>query len=143
MISQQEADELLAMRKIAADTKPYIYPSLGGRIEIPLESEDHHELFTLMITRGRIDIRKNSYQSLARRVIILARVDIGGAPHCNPDGQQIACPHMHIYREGYGDKWAKPLPAQFQNHTDHWHILQDFILFCNIDVVDIKRDMFT
>lgn len=143
MISQQEANELLAMRKIATNTKQYTYPSLGGRIEIPLESENHHESFTLMITRGRIDMYKNSYQSLARRVIILARVDIAGAPHCNPDGEQIACPHIHIYREGYGDKWAQPLPALFIDHTNYWRILQDFMLFCNIDEVDIKRDMFT
>ncbi len=143
MISQKEADELLAMRKIATDTKQYTYPSLGGRIEIPLESENRRESFTLMITRGRIDMRKNSYQSLARRVIILVRVDIAGAPHCNPNGAQIACPHIHIYREGYGDKWAQPLPAIFKDHTNHWHVLQDFMLFCNIDEVDIKRDMFT
>jgi hypothetical protein len=25
--------------------------------------------------------------------------------------KEIACPHLHIYRAGYGDKWAVPAPA--------------------------------
>ena len=39
------------------------------------------------------------------------RLDIEGPPHRNPDGQEVPCPHLHIYREGYGDKWAVPAPA--------------------------------
>jgi len=143
MISQKEADELLAMRKIATDTTQYVYPSLGGRIEIPLASENRHEFFALTIHRGRIDIRKNTYQTRSKRPIILARVDIAGPPHRNPDGNDIACPHLHVYREGYDDKWAQPLPDIFQNHADYWQVLQDFMLFCNIDSIDIKRDLFT
>jgi hypothetical protein len=142
MISQKEADELLAMRKMATDTKQYTYPSLGGHVEIPLVSQNRHEYFALTIRRGSIDIRKNTYQTRARRTIILARVDIAGPPHRNPDGNDIACPHIHMYREGYDDKWAQPLPDIFQNHADYWQVLQDFMLFCNIDSVDIKRDLF-
>jgi hypothetical protein len=113
MISQKEADELLAMRKIAIDIKQYTYPSLGGRIEIPLASENRREIFALTIHRGRIDMRKNTHQTRSKRSVILARVDIAGPPHRNPDGNDIACPHIHIYREGYDDKWAQPLPDIF------------------------------
>lgn len=65
--------------------------------------------------------------------MILARLDFGGAPHRNPDGEEIGSPHLHLYREGYGDKWAFPVPDHhFANPNDPWLALQDFMRFCNI-----------
>ena len=43
--------------------------------------------------------------------MVLKRLDLNGAPHRNPHDQIIPCPHMHTYREGYGDKWAEPVSA--------------------------------
>ena len=41
--------------------------------------------------------------------------------------------HLHLYREGFGDKWAVPLPAdRFQNPADVWATFEDFLRFCNI-----------
>ena len=60
------------------------------------------------------------------------RLDYGGPLHRNPDGEEIPCPHLHIYREGYGDKWAVPIPTQDSpNIHDHWQTLQDFMRYCN------------
>ena len=39
------------------------------------------EEFNLDITRGRIELKKNTFQLRAQRAIVLARIDIGGAPH--------------------------------------------------------------
>ncbi len=73
--------------------------------------------------------------------IILARLDLGGPPHRNPDGQEILCPHLHLHREGYGDKWAYPLPVDFTNPNDAWLILNEFMDYCNIvDKPDIRRN---
>jgi hypothetical protein len=36
------------------------------------------------------------------------RLDLDGPPHRNPDDEEIPWPHLHVYREGYGDKWASP-----------------------------------
>ena len=67
-------------------------------------------------------------------MIVLVRLDFNGPPHRNPDGTDILCPHLHIYREGYGDKWAIALPkAKFSNETDPWVMLQDFMNYCNIE----------
>jgi hypothetical protein len=64
---------------------------------------------------------------------ILARLDFGGPPHRNPDGEEIPCPHLHLYREGYGDKWAVPIPVdRFPNVNDLWLTLQDFMDYCNV-----------
>ena len=110
-LTQEDADALLAMEKHKADDTAYEYPSLGGGIRVPLLSPDKRESFFLDITRSQIKLTKGTYQNRARSVAILARLDFGGAPHRNPDDEEIPCPHLHLYREGYGDRWAMPLPA--------------------------------
>jgi hypothetical protein len=52
---------------------------------------------------------------------------------------------LHLYREGYGDKWAIPLPPdKFPNIGDLWVTLEDFMRFCNIvDWPAIVRGLFT
>lgn len=83
--------------------------------------------------RGRIDLLKVTQQNRARVVVVLIRLDLGGSTHRNPDGQEIPCSHLHIYREGFGDKWAIPVPVQqFRNIPDLWQTLEDFMVYCNI-----------
>ena len=98
----------------------------------------------LDVRRGRIDLAKVTHQNRARQVVILARLDLGGPPHRNPDGAEIPCPHLHIYREGFGDKWASILPSErFPDPSDLWRTLQDFIQFCNItDENVVERGLF-
>jgi hypothetical protein len=144
-LTQAEADALLAMEKHRADERRWTYPGLGGRLDIPLISADKREHFILDISRGRINIARTKYQNRARQVIVLARVDIAGAPHRNPDDEEIPCPHLHVYREGFGDRWAQHLPsARFRNAADPWLVLQDFLRFCSITLSPhIDSDLFT
>ncbi len=77
--------------------------------------------------------------------MVLVRIDLAGAPHRNPDGEEIPCPHLHVYREGYADKWAEPLPANiFHDPSDIWRTLSDFFAFCNVSrPPHIERGLFT
>jgi hypothetical protein len=51
----------------------------------------------------------------------------------NSDGEEIACPHIHIYREHYEDKWAIPLDKVIvTNETDLVQVLIDFFTYNNI-----------
>lgn len=50
-----------------------------------------------------------TYQTRARESIVLARLDFD-AKHRNPDGTVVGVPHLHLYREGYGDKFAYEVP---------------------------------
>jgi hypothetical protein len=144
LLTQQEADALLALDKHYLGRERFSFPSLGGSLRIPLHSPDHREEFSLDITRGNIELRKNTFQGRARKAVILARLDIGGPPHRNPDGEEIACPHLHVYREGYGDKWAFPLPDSFSNHEDAWKTLFEFMDFCNVSTrPTILQELFT
>jgi hypothetical protein len=144
-LTQADADALLAMEKHRLGDTAHDYPGLGGALRIPLQSPDKRESFTLDITRGRVNLAKGTYQNRARSVVILARLDFGGAPHRNPDDEEIPCPHLHLYREGFGDKWATAVSAHaFTDVTDNWALLIDFMRFVNITMPpDIRRGLFT
>ena len=110
-----------------------------------LTSTDGRESFLLDVRRARIDLAKGTYQNRGRQVVVLARLDFGGGPHRNPDGEEIGSTHLHLYREGYGDKWAYQVPAvHFSHLSDPWLTLGDFMRFCNIlEPPNIRRGLFT
>lgn len=132
-LSQSEADALIAMEKIRVNEQIIYYPSIGERISVPLMSRNKRENFILDISRGKIDLLKGTYQDRARQVVILVRLDFGGQPHRNPDGKEITSPHLHIFKEGYGDKWAETIPQdRFPNTTNLLQLIGDFMSYCNI-----------
>ena len=132
-LTQAEADALLGLEKHYRGSKRFEFPDSGKRLHIPLHSHDGREEFMMDITSSRVRLRKNTFQNRARKTVILARVDIGGAPHRNPDGEEMPCPHLHIYKEGFGDKWAIPLPSdKFSEHDNPLQVLDDFMRFCNV-----------
>ena len=132
-LTQAEADALMMLEKHRANEDVYDYPSFDKYVTIPLVSADRREPFLLDLRTARLDLAKGTYQNRGRQVVILARLDFGGAPHRNPDGKEIGSPHLHLYRSGYGDKWAFPVPNdKFSNLSDAWQTLEDFMRFCNI-----------
>ena len=143
-LTQSEADALIVMEKHRVDDERYLYP-VSGSLVVPLQSSDKREQFMLDIRRGRIDLLKGKYQARARQVVALVRLDFGGAPHRNPDGQEVGSPHLHIFREGYGDKWAAPIPVEhFPRIEDLWGTLEDFMKYCQVTVPPhIERGLFS
>jgi len=132
-LPQALADHFLSLEKHRVDETLHNLPDdSGGRLILHLRSNDEREDFLLDLWRGGINLKKGRYQNRARKTIILARLDFEGAPHRNPDDKEIPCPHLHVYREGYGDKWAYPLPAIFSDVDDKWKLLRDFMDYCNI-----------
>ena len=139
-LTQAEADSLLAMEKHRVDDKVWSPPHRGGSVTVPLLSVDGRESFLLDLRRGRIKLAKCTYQNRARQVFILARLDVGGAPHRNPDDEVIQCPHLHVYREGYNDRWAIPVPQdRFPNPDDAPQTLQDFMNYCNVTLPPVMQ----
>ncbi len=143
-LSQHEANALIAMEKVRQDATKWDFPLPGARITIPLMSPDKREEFQLDLSRQQINLNKIKYQNRSREIFILLRLDLAGSPHCNPDGEEVACPHLHVYREGWADKWATPVPIEkFPNIADPWAALHDFMGFCNItQKPDIQRGLF-
>lgn len=144
-LAQHEAEALLSMEKHRVDERVFTFSSHGQKEEIELLSADKHERFFLDLSRGRVEIRRVKMQNRARNTVILARLDLNDRTHTNPDNQEIATPHLHLYREGFGDRWAYPVPSdKFTNLDDTWTTLHDFMRYCNITKPpNIKRDLFT
>ncbi len=138
-ITQVEADSLIQMPKACLDCNPYDFPHPGEKVLVNLQSTDGRERFILDVSRAKIEMRKVKYQTRYHKVIILTRLDIFGAPHTNPDGSIVDCPHIHKYKEGFGDKWAYPLPEFFSKTDNLLEVLFDFLDYNNV----IERPIFS
>lgn len=132
-LSQTEADYLLGLKKKRRNEDNQDWPNPGMKICVGLVSLDEKEEFSLDVSRSFVKLTKLTLQNRARTTVILVRLDIDGAPHRNPDDEEIPCPHLHLYREGFGDKWAIPVPGElFTDLSNRRKTLSEFMRFCNI-----------
>lgn len=132
-LTQKEADLLLSLEKHYLGNQKFLVAGNRSVINIPLISANRREEFFLDIRHGRIGISRVTFQNRARKTVSLARIDMSGPPHRNPNEEIIPCPHLHLYREGSEDKWAFPLPSDtFKDTSDPWSILDEFMTYCNI-----------
>jgi hypothetical protein len=124
-------DTLITMPKTLVGSAPISVPP-GVDDTHELIGSDPKERFLLDIWRGTIRLSKLRFQNRGRK-IVLVRLDIGGAPHTNPDGTQLPGTHLHLYCEGYDDKWAYPIDSsRFRNTANVQQALEDFWSYCNI-----------
>jgi hypothetical protein len=158
VLTQFEADSLINLEKKRTTGAIYNFPQSGEILTIPIVSLDKREAFLIDINRkGRIRLTKCTYQERYRGMIILVRLDIDGSPHPNPEvsdvplpyllpynGQIIQCPHLHLYVEGFMDRWAISAPPdKFHNIKDLCATLDDFFRYCNIiEPPIIQRGLF-
>lgn len=132
MLEQWEGDRLLVIPKVYSRSM-VIDLSMGAAGDYPLESDDATELFVLDIWRSPRNKRKARFQLRYQRDIILARL-CTSVPHGNPDGESIGFPHLHTYREGYEDRYAK----QLEPFADHCDALHFFCKKINLPTPDIQ-----
>ncbi len=157
MLTQSEADALFTMPKKPKSSDAVTFPHAGGKLLAEFISFDGREVFLFNITRGSIEVSKCTYQKRARQVEILRRLDIGGSAHPNPqvevvpldflaphNGIEIPCPHLHIYVEGFADKWAIPAFDDLINpNADLYVIMEKFLRYCNVqEMPNIERGLF-
>lgn len=137
-MTTKEAMELLALDKYYEATERLDFPLAGKKIEFPLFSRAPREGFLLSAFRGGIVISKCTFQTRTHKdSIILARLDIDGSPHRNPDGTVIEGTHLHLYNEQYNDKVAIPVPEIFTNTSDLFLTLDQFMDYCHV----VKKPM--
>jgi len=134
MLTQAEADQLIAM------SKHFLQPP--STISIPPGTDDTYELagpsdrerFHLDVWRGTLRLSKLKFQNRVRTAIVLVRLDVNGAPHTNLDGSFLSGTHIHLFREGYEDRWAYLLDQElFSRLSDPESTFQDFCTYCKIE----------
>ncbi|MDD5201333.1 MAG: hypothetical protein PHC88_16195 [Terrimicrobiaceae bacterium] len=107
MLTQEQADRLIALLKRAVRDKVFEWLDNRRQDELLVAVEDGRIQFTLSLKRNPWEIRL--HLRTQDRSIGLVRLD--GAPyHTNPDGTEIRNqPHLHVYREGHGLAFAEPV----------------------------------
>lgn len=129
------------MEKRPAPASDWVYPAPGERRKYVICSADQGERFLLDLFRSKPPFTKCSFQTRARTRVVLARLDLSGPPHTNPDRTRVGTPHLHVYKEGYNDRWAHPLPFGLPD-ADPARLLVDFLRYCNIVDYRIQLELF-
>ncbi len=144
MLTQQEADNLLeTLKQIQNVDKQMSFPAPGDAEKLSLVSEDgKHEFIVDINRKGYVAIaEKCTYQGRYQKDNILLRLDICASEHTNPDGSIVPASHLHVYREGYGDKWAYELPEEIIHPDDLIQTTIDFLKYfktVNADSLNIQ-----
>lgn len=133
-LAQHVADALFKMEKHRESDNVIPFVRLGQSESIKLVSADESEDFLLDLHRGRQSYVQISMQNRARKEVVLVRLDINGPPHRNPKSRVfLRGLHLHVYREGLGDSWAEPVPAEFfSDLNNELTTLREFMSYCNI-----------
>ncbi len=134
MLTQAEADQLMQMAKHFVRPPATITIPPGADDTYELADSNDREKFLLDIWRGTLRLSKLKFQNRVRATVVLVRLDVDGAPHTNPDGVRLSGAHVHLFKEGYDDKWAYPAdPKTFTLLSDPGKTLHDFCGYCKIE----------
>jgi hypothetical protein len=142
-LAQAEADSLLGMAKEFLDDDPLEFcQTQPMNNERWLRSLDRREQFILTVERGRRRRIRLKYQTRARKVIVLARMELNGPAHWNPPespyrpGERLDGTHVHLYRENFEDRIAYAIPdvpgLMARDLGNGLMCLEDFLRFCGV-----------
>ncbi len=99
-MTTEEAIELIDILKERVSDITLKFPKIGDKIEFEVQAVKDGKKFIVNINRGKIDIKKCTYQGRTYiNSIALLRLDVTNSFHINPDGTKIQGPHLHIYSE--------------------------------------------
>lgn len=139
MMSQEEADLILSLVKELTESRDetIIFPRSMDAIKLnATDKESRQYELNIDVQRRTPNPKKCTYQTRLQSDILL-RLDVGGPPHCNPDGTIVPCPHLHIYKEGFAAKIAVPLHEHIPTDTDDLvKVLLDFLGYNKISEND-------
>ena len=117
--------------------------------------------FILDVTKRRLEL-KYTMQTRYGTATPLVRLDVNTS-HTNPYADyhvddddpfssiHDSCigrkfdhePHLHVYRPGFGDRWAYPVAGVFDNTCNMGDTLLDFLGYCNIQgVTEMQEALF-
>lgn len=146
-LTQAEADLLLALPKeFSAKVVTIDFPRVQAfSAELDLRGVGSPERFFLDLERGNRKRARLKFQTRARKIYILARIDIDGRPHRNPfdaphrPGERFTDTHVHLYREGFADRVAF-LPGDLPGFAppvgaDDVAWLLAFLRFCRVATI--------
>lgn len=108
-----------------------------------INSLSNKEKYLLDFYRGSFELTRYTINKRYRQSIILFRYDNQGR-HTNPDGEHFIGAHIHLYKEGFNDKFAYPITDIEIEESDALEkVFEKLMYFCNVKVKpDIEIPMF-
>lgn len=112
ILTQEEADELLEMLKKCVQ-KSFSLPKNGERDNLEIQAiNDRSKIFIISVSRVNKSVDKVSFTARYKKGDVrLLRLDVSPTwTHRNPEalgGEKIIGTHLHLYREGFDDKYAE------------------------------------
>ncbi len=138
ILDQAMADGLIATRKVFIDKKPLTVNRPYNEQKELRSERDPYEVFYLNITQTAIEFgRYFTVTRFFQTPLVRACLD-PDAVHPNPDGTKIKGAHIHLYRQGYKDRFAYPLSEKGFTNTEIVPFLKEFLKFCNIEDIGIN-----
>lgn len=132
-ITQTEYDFLMKQDKVFDDDLTSI--QLGPapiHWTRQINSSATNDIFLLDFYRGSFELSKYTINKRYRQTIIMLRYDNAGR-HTNPDGVLFEGQHVHLYKEGYNDKFAFPVSVIDVTDNDSMEVVFNKIMqFCNV-----------
>jgi hypothetical protein len=99
-----------------------------------LISDEYGDIFKLDLRKNKIELQVMNCNTRANECFVLARLCVNDREHKNPDGTKIGETHLHIYKEGYNDRFAyDPKKYGFSNFDNVPALLIQFVEFCKIN----------
>lgn len=145
-MQQPEIDNLInSLKRLLLDTTLINIPDFNNKELI--EAKSHSDFFYIDLNKQGRRLKRYTLQLRAKRKkeLPLLRLDLVGPDHPNPPGnfpfagEKIPCPHIHIAKEGYGDKIAYPLNSKTaglylteEELEDFIQVTQKFLDKCNV-----------
>lgn len=132
-ITQQEFDYLMQLKKQFQEKNELLLGPAPHKWSRDIISTTSTEIFILDFYRGSIEIKKYTFHKRYKTCIPLVRFDSWGR-HTNPDQQKFVGPHIHIYKEGYDDKFAYSVDVIGINDQNSMEdVLVKFLKYCNVE----------
>lgn len=132
-ITQQEYEHLMSLEKVFDDLgEPLVLGPPPIQWTRFLTANEAKEKFILDCYRGGFELAKYTFNKRYRQTVVLLRYDNCGR-HTNPDGVTFDGPHVHLYREGYDDKFAFPIADVGVKASDsRGEVLIKIFSYCNV-----------
>ncbi len=136
LFSDEEAQRIIYLHKKFLTDKVILTTFFDE--EFDLISVNNEIRYILTVRNSKHQRLKITIQKREKNTQIpLVRLDTH-KKHMNPDGTIIEGNHIHIYKEGYKDSWAYPLPYKhinFSNLSDFKTTFLEFLEFFNIEKI--------
>lgn len=139
VLKQEEADTLRMIEKYLINPQSVKLPPAQETTIYDIyymKDDKRYDNMNLSTYRGRKNPHKVSYRILYDKCVMLVRIDSQDATyHINPDGKTKILPyqpHIHIYKEGYGDKYAYLLPDEFSKTDDIVTLFMEFLSYSHV-----------